>query len=85
MRIYKEMLGIKMSMVYKKIEFIEKELKNLKTLVLKEKKKTVSLRGMGKLLVSNEELDKAVEDAKKALSGAPNVLSRYPCIDMVYR
>jgi len=56
----------------KKLEELEKEVKNLRDLVLFERdalleKKLVSLRGMGKLTVSKEKLDEALEEAKKSL------------------
>ena len=56
----------------KKLEELEKEVKNLRGLVLFERdalleKKLVSLRGMGKPTVSKEKLEEALEEAKKSL------------------
>ena len=59
-------------MIEKKLEELEKEIKTLKGLMLFERdellgKRLVSLRGMGKLIVSKEELDEAIKKAKKSL------------------
>jgi hypothetical protein len=56
----------------KRLEELEREVKNLRGLVLFERdavleKKIVSLRGMGKLKVSVEELEEAMEEAKESL------------------
>jgi hypothetical protein len=56
----------------KKLEELEREVKTLRGLVLFERdtileKKLVSLRGMGKLKVSEEELEEAMEEAKESL------------------
>ncbi|HDL15659.1 MAG TPA: hypothetical protein ENH28_05870 [Euryarchaeota archaeon] len=56
----------------KKIEDLEREIHNLKSLVLVREnaffeKKLVSLRGIGKLSVSEDELEEAIEKAKKSL------------------
>jgi len=56
----------------KKLEELEREVKTLRGLVLFERdaileKKLVSLRGMGKLKVSGEELEEAMEEAKESL------------------
>ena len=64
-------LGEKME-IAKKLEELEKDIQNLKALVLFEndalcEKKQVSLRGMGKILVSEKELDEAIEKAKQSL------------------
>ena len=62
------------TLIIKKLDTIEKEIKGLKMLLTKESpKKIVSLRGMGKLKVSEKELDKAIIDAKKSLFGAKDV------------
>ena len=58
--------------IAKRLEELEKNIQDLKTLVLSEKsespeKELVSLRGMGKALVSEKELDEAIEKAKKSL------------------
>ena len=55
--------------IEKKLEELEKDIQNLKALMLFEndilcEKKLVSLRGMGKILVSEKELDEAIEEAK---------------------
>jgi len=66
--------------ITKKIEDLEKEILELKSLILLKgdeifEKKFVSLRGMGKLLVSEDELGKAIEEAKKSLfTGAEDVI-----------
>ena len=54
----------------KKLEELEKEVKNLRGLVLFERdalleKKLVSLRGKGKLTVSKEKLEEALERSKE--------------------
>jgi hypothetical protein len=59
-------------MIEKKLEELEREIKTLKSLMLLERdelfeKELVSLRGMGKLIVSEEELDEAIKKAKKSL------------------
>jgi hypothetical protein len=56
----------------KKLEELEREVQTLRSLVLLERdalfeKKLVSLRGMGRLLVSEDELERAVEEAKKSV------------------
>jgi hypothetical protein len=56
----------------KRLEELEREVKNLRGLVLFERdavleKKIVSLRGMGKLKVSVEELEEAMEEAMESL------------------
>ncbi|MBU7045236.1 MAG: hypothetical protein HXS54_02280 [Theionarchaea archaeon] len=58
--------------IEKKLEELEKDIQNLKALMLFEndilcEKKLVSLRGMGKILVSEKELDEAIEEAKHSL------------------
>ncbi|HIH96987.1 MAG TPA: hypothetical protein HA348_05880 [Thermoplasmata archaeon] len=63
----------------KKLAELEREVKNLRDLVLFERdalfeKKLVSLRGMGKLIVSEEELEGAIEEAKKSLFSSENVI-----------
>lgn len=66
--------------VAKKLEELEREVQNLRGLVLFERnalfeKKLVSLRGMGKLLVSEDELELAMEKAKKSIfAGSENVI-----------
>ena len=56
----------------KKLDTIENELKLLKTLILSSYgykiKKPVSFRGIAKTNLSEEELDKSIERAKKSLS-----------------
>jgi len=56
----------------KKIEELEKDIQNLKALVLFKddtlfEKKLVYLRGMGEVQVSEKEIDKAIEEAKRSL------------------
>ena len=64
----------------KKLEKLEREVQNLRGFVLFERdtlfeKKLVSLRGMGRLLVSKDELEWAVEKAKKSVfAGIENVI-----------
>ena len=58
--------------IAKKLEELEKDIQDLKTLILSEKnesleKELISLRGIGKALVSEKKLDKAIEKAKKSL------------------
>ncbi len=58
--------------IERKLENIEKSIEDLKMLVLFKddtlyEKKVVSLRGMGKILVSKEEMDEAIKKAKKSL------------------
>ncbi len=58
--------------IAEKLEKLEKDIQNLRALVLFEndalcEKKLVSLRGMGKVLVSEKELDEAIEEAKQSL------------------
>lgn len=65
--------------IYTKLNKLENEIEDLKLLVgAKEstkQKKLVSLKGMAKLLVSEKELDKAIEEAQKSLTkGADNAL-----------
>ncbi len=66
--------------IAKKLEELEKDIQNLKALVLLEDdalcgKKLVSLRGMGKILVSEKELDEAIEEAKHSVfRGVENAL-----------
>lgn len=55
------------SLINAKISQIEEELNNLKNMISAKKNKPVSLRGMVKILVSEEELDKSIEEAKKSL------------------
>ena len=59
------------AIVNAKINQIEDELNSLKSLISAKKNKPASLRGMAKILVSDEELEKSIDDAKKSLiSGA---------------
>jgi len=56
----------------KRIEELERDIQNLRALVLFEsdtlfEKELISLRGMGKILISEKELDEAIEEAKKSL------------------
>ena len=58
--------------IAKKLEELEKDIQDLKTLVLSEEnespeKELISLRGIGKALVSEKKLDEAIKEAKKSL------------------
>lgn len=56
--------------IYPELKKIENEIQSLKVLVLQTyqiPKQLVSLRGMGKLLVDEEELEKSIQEAKKSL------------------
>jgi hypothetical protein len=61
-------------------EKLEKDIQDLRALVLLEndalyEKKLVSLRGMGKILVSEEELNESIDKAKHSLfSGVEDAL-----------
>ena len=58
------------SQIYTKLNNIENDIEELKILVTAKeisKKKLVSLKGVAKLLVSEKELDKSIENAKKSL------------------
>jgi len=64
-------MGEKME-VSKKLEELEKDIQNLRALVLFEsdalfEKELISLRGMGKIIVPEKELDEAIEEAKRSL------------------
>jgi len=59
-----------MQSIYPKLDEIENEIQGLKVLVMRTyqiPKHLVSLKGMGKLLVGEEELDKSIEESKKSL------------------
>lgn len=59
-----------MESIYPKLNKIEKEIQSLKILIMNTyqiPKKFVSLKGMGKLLVSENELEKSIGEAKKSL------------------
>ena len=64
----------------RKIDDLEKEIRDLRSLILFRedtliKRKLVSLRGMGKLLVSEKELEQFMEQASKSLfKGAEDVV-----------
>ncbi len=57
--------------IYTKLNKIENEIEEIKVLVTLNKtskrKNLVSLKGMAKLLVSEKELDKTIEESKKSL------------------
>ncbi len=60
--------------IYAKLSSIENELDSIRTL-LRRPKRVVSLRGIAKSLVSDEELENSIKDAKKSLfKGADDVL-----------
>jgi len=65
--------------VEEKLEKIEKELQSLKALVIFGRdtlveKKPVSLRGICRILVSEEELEEAIEAAKKSIFSGMHAL-----------
>ncbi|WP_202319182.1 hypothetical protein [Archaeoglobus neptunius] len=65
--------------VEEKLEKIEKEIQSIKMLItfrsdLLAEKKPVSLRGICDILVSDEELEKYIESAKKSVFGGTRVL-----------
>jgi hypothetical protein len=62
-----------MDVIIEKLENIEKEIKSLKELLRGKPRKSVSLRGMAKPLVPEQELENAIKEAKKALLGAKDV------------
>jgi len=58
--------------IAEKLEKLEKDIQDLKTLIISEEsesleKELISLRGIGKALVSEKELDEAIKEAKKSL------------------
>jgi len=60
--------------IAEKLEKLEKDIQDLKTLIISEEsesleKELISLRGMGKALVSEKKLDEAIEKAKKSEFG----------------
>lgn len=55
------------SLINAKINQIESELNNLKNWISAKKNNPVSLRGMAKILVSEQELEKSIGEAKKSL------------------
>ena len=62
-----------------KLEKIEKELQNLKAIVMFGRdsiveRKPVSLRGICRITVPEEELEKAIEEAKKSVFSGMHVL-----------
>lgn len=60
--------------IYAKLSSIENELDSIRTL-LRRLKRVVSLRGIAKSLVIDEELGNSIKDAKKSLfKGADDVL-----------
>jgi len=70
---------MKVMQMEEKLEKIEKELQNLKALIIFGKdtlveKKPVSLRGICRVLVSEDELEKAIEDAKKSIFSGVHAL-----------
>jgi hypothetical protein len=66
--------------VVKKLDELEREIQKLKNLILFREdslsgKKLVSLRGTGRLLVSEDELEEAMAKAKKSIfSGIEDVI-----------
>jgi len=59
-----------MDYVEKKIEHLEMEIKELKRMVKKSKKKPVSFSGMAKTKLSEKQLDEEIKKAKKSLFGS---------------
>lgn len=55
--------------IYPELKKIENEIKIIKVMIMESKlpKKNVSFRGMAKLKVSEEELEKSIMEAKKSL------------------
>ena len=56
----------------RRLEELQKELQSLRGMLLLERdapaeKKIISLRGMGRLLVSEEELEEAIDNAKRSV------------------
>jgi hypothetical protein len=65
--------------IEERLEKIEKELQHLRMLIMAGatdlvEKKPISLRGMCKILVSEDELDKAIKMAKKSIFSGVHVL-----------
>jgi len=64
--------------IEERLEKIEKELQYLRMLVMAGAsdfvKKPISLRGMCKILVSEDELDEAIETARKSVFSGTHVL-----------
>jgi hypothetical protein len=56
--------------MYAKLNALEKEIEDLKLFVAKKMTKPVSIKNLGKLLVSEKELDTSIEEAKKSLSSS---------------
>ena len=72
-------MNIDIQTIYDKICTIEKELATIKSMLdgtnNATPKKTVSLEGLGQILVSDEELDKAIKETKMSIfSGAKDEL-----------
>lgn len=61
---------MKLEQIYPELEEIKNEIKSLKILIIESRqtpKQIVSLRGMGKLLVGEEELGISIKEAKKSM------------------
>lgn len=61
-----------MTEIVKRLESLEREVRELKNLLLMEddsamKRKLVSLRGMGRALATEDEIERAIEEAKKSI------------------
>ena len=72
-------MNIDIETIYDKICTIEKELATIKSMLdgttNSTPKRTVSLEGLGQILVSDEELDRAIKEAKMSIfSGAKDEL-----------
>jgi len=66
--------------IYKRLEEIEREIESMKTFFLLQRstpqKDIISLRGIAKLLVSDENLERSIEEAKRSFfKGTHDVLS----------
>ncbi|OQX53675.1 MAG: hypothetical protein B5M48_02780 [Candidatus Omnitrophica bacterium 4484_213] len=70
---------MKIDKIYPKLNEIKSEIESLKILILERyqvPKQWISLRGMGKVLVSENELEYSIKKAKKSLfKGDKDVLS----------
>ncbi len=61
---------MKIDKIYPKLNEIESEIESLKILILERyqiPKQWISLRGMGKILGSEQELEHSIKEAKKSL------------------
>ncbi|MBE8540565.1 hypothetical protein [Geoglobus acetivorans] len=61
-----------MTEIVRRLELLEREIRDLKSLIFSKEdpaleKKLVSLRGMGKPLAEDDEIENAIEEAKKSI------------------